>query len=298
MIKVIIRCIFWLPYSRILNVIVKYILNFIDNEPIRTRYGFNMYWKKSGSHSSTLRKSMIVGQHEREYLSVIKNYINDGDVVVDVGAHEGYFSLFMEMFVRADGKVHAFEPNVENRWFLHRNISNNVGLTEGNIDASPRAISNFIGETDFYYDDDMGAWGSLTDHSYYDSWLSEKKTVKMEVDTLDNIFEDYHRRIAFIKIDTEGNEFNVFQGAKNILFQHRPVICFEVNLIFWSYNNYSISDMFDFLKDCGYTLHILKNGSLKPFDYLDRTLVNLFAIPKELEKYQKNSLAGYLDNLY
>lgn len=275
-----------MPNSRISNMIVKVLLNNLEDEPIKTRDGYIAHFKQSG-HSTSLRKEIIVGNHERPYLKMIKKLITNGDYVVDIGAHEGSFSLFMALIVGKDGMVFSIEPNKENIYFLKRNIQYN----DANIQVIEKAASNEKKESDFIFDNGYGAWGSLSDYTYYNSWFKTKRTMKVQVDTLDNIFKDFDKRIKFLKVDTEGNELNVFLGAKEFLLEHRPIVCFEVNMLFWSYIDCSVDNLFKLFADYGYKLFVLKKDTLHEFRYLDNPLINMFAIPQScIEELCENGI--------
>lgn len=99
------------------------------------------------------------------------------------------------------------------------------------------------------------------------------------MDTLDNIFYNFQHKINFIKIDVEGSEFNVFLGSENILLEHKSIICFECNLTFWSLLSLSIDSLFSYLRKKGYELFVVKHGKLYPYEWLDKRVFNMFAIP-------------------
>ena len=87
----------------------------------------------------------------------------------------------------------------------------------------------------FYCSDDSGAWGSLIPFSY----RAEETPVDVEVETLDNLFGSL-KGVNFLKVDTEGNELEVFLGAEEILSHHKPHLCFEVSLTCWAYLERSV----------------------------------------------------------
>ena len=120
-----------------------------------------------------------------------------------------------------------------------------------------------------------GAWGSLINFSHFQT----KKTAKVDVDTLDNILKDIQHKINFIKVDVEGNEFYVFLGSEKILIEHKPIICFECNLTFWSLLSLSIDSLFNYLREKEYELFTVKQGKLYPYKWLDKRVFNMFAVP-------------------
>lgn len=104
-----ISILFRLPSNNSLNGIVFSLLDNLEEGPIATRLGFVMHFKHTG-HSTGLRGRLITGTHEWPYLMMIKKLIRTGDHVIDIGAHEGYFSLFMSPLVGETGQVFAVEP--------------------------------------------------------------------------------------------------------------------------------------------------------------------------------------------
>lgn len=270
----VISILFRLPSNRTLNGIVFSLLDNLEEGPVATRLGFVMHFKHTG-HSTGLRGRLITGTHELPYLMMIKKLIHDGDHVIDIGAHEGYFSLFMSSLVGKTGLVFAVEPNPENLYFLHRNIEYN-GY---NIQVIEKAISDRKTKARFFCADNMGAWGSLIDHSYFETWFETKKTIEVDVDTLDNLFANASHRIGFLKIDTEGNELNVFLGAAKLLLEHEPHICFEISLSNWAHLNTSLDTMLNLLRDKGYELFMLKeDGKLREYKNTPELSFNMFAI--------------------
>lgn len=258
--------------NRIIRMLLHHILDHVKEGPIQTRFGFLIHFKGSGYQATSIRKDVIPGIYESSCLPMIKRLIHHGDHVVDVGAHEGYISLFMSQLVGQMGRVYSFEPNQENLDFLRRNIRLN-SIT--NIEVFEMALSDKKAKMTLYYDSDMGAWGSLIHFPHFKT----KKTVKCDVDTLDHLFE-HREKIGFIKIDTEGNELNVLIGAKRILCEDNPHIMFEVNLTFWAQLGYSIDTLFNLLTGYGYELFVVKHNKLHPYEWLDNRVFDMFAIHK------------------
>lgn len=264
------------PYDNIFsNRIIHLLLNNIDDVPIKTRNGFIMQFKQSG-RSTNIRKGFITGVHDRTDLNIMRKFLEPGDYVIDIGANEGYISLFLGSIVGRGGKVFSIEPDKQNLFYL----KNNIQYNDSNIEIIEKAMSNEITESDFLYDDNMGPWGGLESYSKFGTNL--KKAVKVEVDTLDNIFKCSGRRIKFVKVDTEGNELNVFLGAKKFIKEHQPIVYFEVHTYCWSYHDCSVETLFNIFKNNGYDLFIQKNGLLHEFEQIDAIMCNIFAIPKSV----------------
>lgn len=174
----------------------------------------------------------------------------------------------------------AVEPNPENLAFLNRNVKLN---SVTNIEVIEKAVAREKARMPFYCSTNGGANGSLIPFSYF---LQDQ--ILVDVDTLDNLFIGLDR-LNFLKVDTEGNELDVFLGAQQILSQHKPHICFEISLTFWAYLEDSVDSLFKILKKHDYELFVLKAGRLYEYKWLNERIINMFAIhlSRKSELYRK-----------
>lgn len=215
---------------------------------------------------------MILGVYEADYMRLLASLVKPGETVVDLGANEGYLSLFLAMKVGPKGHVYAIEPNMNNVLALEANIKLNA-LT--NITIIPKAVSDKAGHFQMYGD---RAWGSL----YRQSNITNS-TYLVKVDTLDALYKDHmdNSRIALIKMDVEGSEIRVLRGAQKLISTLRPIVAFEVNLTLIAYEDISINEIFDFFLESKYSLFIERKGKLVTFEWLCDRVLNLVAIPNE-----------------
>jgi len=129
-------------------------------------------------------------------------------VVLDIGAHIGYYTLIAADLVGKNGKVFAFEPAPDNYALLVKNIEVN-GYK--NIIPTQKAVSNKTGTTKLFLDPDCkGA------HRIYDC-RDKKEHVIVNLTTLDEFFKYRDGRINIIKMDVEGAEMGVLQGMTNLI---------------------------------------------------------------------------------
>lgn len=134
------------------------------------------------------------------------------DVVFDVGAHCGYYTLFTRS-VRPDAEVHLFEPNPA----LCRDIRENLRLN-GFADTArlnELAVSDVDGEVRLHVRDIEPAAASITTPEVYDS-----------VRTVSSVSLDSYRResgvdgVDLVKFDIEGAEFHALRGMRDGLREH------------------------------------------------------------------------------
>jgi FkbM family methyltransferase len=155
--------------------------------------------------------SLINTPPEPAEQKVMAQHIQRGTVVLDIGAHWGYHSVFMASL---GATVFAFEPCLSTLPSLRRTVSENPTITLREI-----ALSDSAGETEFFIPADESS-ASLRD------WRGQALSVKIQVARLDDVEVPSP---AFIKCDVEGAEALVFQGGARTIAEHRPTILFEIN---------------------------------------------------------------------
>ncbi|MCR6692459.1 MAG: FkbM family methyltransferase [archaeon YNP-LCB-003-016] len=132
--------------------------------------------------------------------------VKKGDVVIDVGAHVGIFTVKAGKTVGTMGLVIALEPENRNFTLLHHNIrSNNLD----NVILIKKAAGATLGKTTLYISPHSNG------HSIY---IPSNKHYEVEVTTLDNIVNELGiKNINYVKIDAEGAEIDILEGMRHIL---------------------------------------------------------------------------------
>lgn len=164
--------------------------------PLNTSIGYNLF----------------VSQFEQDELDFAYSYLKPGDTFIDIGANGGIFSLYASQKVGDTGRVYAFEPDERMLALMNENIKlNNLQ----NITVVRAAVGDKNGKVSFAISDDA-ALNSLreTDHPLQ----SIIRWEEVDIMTLDSIIESYElESINLIKIDVEGAEKMVFEGATKFL---------------------------------------------------------------------------------
>jgi len=167
---------------------------------------------------------LIKGVYEKYETQLFKELIQPGMIVVDVGANIGYYTLIAAKLVRNKGRVYAFEPEPNNYKLLVKNIETN---NYTNIIPVPKAISHKEGKVKLFIDK-----VNLGLHSFSENNVLEKNgSIEVEMLTLDNFFENVvkNNKIDLVKIDTQGAEGLVIEGAEKTLRNNSLKILME----FW-----------------------------------------------------------------
>ena len=147
---------------------------------------------------------------EREYepltTRVFLDAIAPGAVVVDVGAHIGYYACLAGRVAGPHGTVHAIEPAAENVSVLRANVARN-GL--GNVIIHEVAAAATTGERAFTLTD------ASDSHGFYDHPLAHTvEKVRVPTRAVDELVPG---RADVIKIDAEGAELEVLEGIRGLL---------------------------------------------------------------------------------
>jgi FkbM family methyltransferase len=161
---------------------------------------------------------IVMTKHEEEIIGIFRP--KEGDIVVDIGAHMGRYTIPSAKSVGVSGKVIAVEAHPYNFGILQHNLKLNK-LT--NVSALNSAVYSKKANLKLYLpDEDLGY---TMHHSVMTNYLStkynnetERKYIEVEADTLDNLLKSSGiTTVNWIKIDVEGAEYEVLKGAREIL---------------------------------------------------------------------------------
>jgi len=186
---------------------------------MRTFHGYKTQYQIQGGASDTYFKSLP--DHDLgglvNYLSRLTRYKAIRNCL-DIGANIGLASLIMAELIPS-GTILSFEPNPNTFEYLQENISKNHGWAQ--ISPQLLALGNSSGTIKFFCDESM----SHAAHISVDG-----TGVDVEQKTIDDFLAGVSvGNVDFIKIDVEGFELPVLQGARNTLLRHRPSILLEFN---------------------------------------------------------------------
>jgi FkbM family methyltransferase len=188
-----------------------------------TKYGHFFSYK----NEEFIGAVMKTGEHwEDDLLQKVLPYIDQTDIVIDVGAHIGTHTI---PYALKALKVYSFEPQSKIYNILSRNIQiNHIKNVE--------LLNNAVGHLD-------NVWVSIGDHvpdgDSQNETLSYESTKsvnyggiqlgigqeRVKMRTLDSL--SYPGRVKYIKVDVEGCEPLVFYGAQRLIAKDKPIILYE-----------------------------------------------------------------------
>lgn len=216
------------------------------------------------------------GAHDWRPIFILKKFLRKGDTFVDIGANQGEYTLWALRKIGPEGKVIAFEPMD----LLYDQLIENIKLNpdfEDTVLPIKMGLSNQSGEIRLY-----GREGDNEGVNTIFPTASHKVLIqKIPLDTLDaQLLALKCQSLDFIKIDVEGAELQVLQGAEKTLNRFQPKLLIEINREACLAAGYEAQDILNFLKQRNYSLYeIGLRGKLSTISNFHGSFCNVLALP-------------------
>jgi FkbM family methyltransferase len=196
---------------------------------------------------------------QRAEFRLIRRHVRATDTVCDIGANKGSFVFWLSRWCPL-GKVVAFEPQPVFAQLLAR-LSRDLGLN--NVTVEQKAVFSTSGQADLFVPRGHLPGASLVGQA---TGAADIETISVPMVRLDDYF-DHGERIAFLKVDVEGAELEVFKGAERILREQSPLLIFECERR--HLQGASVSDVFAYLNALGYAGSFVAGDRLLPVSAFD-----------------------------
>lgn len=202
--------------------------------------------------SNVLKNGEIYEPHLHK---IFEKYINKESIVIEGGCHIGSHSVKLSKLAKI---LYCFEPLPESNKLLKKNLLINDCI---NVIVSNYGLSDSISKTKFGWIPlgNIGGSGLIDNPMGKPEWIeNDEDNVDVELITIDSLNLD---KLDFIKLDVEGYESKVINGALNTIKKFRPIITVEC----WSdhYGNIDVEytkNNFNMLIDINYTLKHVKSS--------------------------------------
>ena len=183
-------------------------------------------------------------EYEQEEQAILFDLVSDGDIVFDIGANIGWYSLSLSKRY-PNCKIYSFEPLGP----IYKSLTKNIELNSADsIKSFNFGLSNKKQMVSFFYDEKYCTKSSEEN-------LGDTDAVKVEckLETMDQFTQDYAiEKIDFVKCDVEGAELFCMQGAIESIKKYKPIIFLEMLRKWAAKFDYHPNDIINLLKDLDY----------------------------------------------
>lgn len=186
----------------------------------RTRHGFRF---SADLDDPAQQRIYFYGEHDERYeIRQLRRILRRGDSCWDIGANIGFYTCFFAQRVGAGGRVVAFEPVP----LTASRLAENVRLNNfANVTLVQKALGDAPGRLPIYRRDQASAEGTASLRAGENAAGLASELV--EIETIDRLAAELPRP-DFIKIDVEGYQWQVLQGANGFFSGHRPMVMAEM----------------------------------------------------------------------
>lgn len=214
-----------------------------------------------------------------------ENVVKDNDVIFDIGANIGYYAILASPIVGKSGLIYCFEPS---NAIFHRMVENFDLNKVRNTQNIKMGLSNEVTKSTFYLGNkENWGMGSLTPND-----ASSGETEIINVMSLDKfVLANNLYKIDVIKIDVEGSEFKILQGAMSTLSIYQPVVLIEVSNVLLKTNDASADDIYTSFQSIGFDAYeIVSDISLRKLQTHKEGNLIVFMHPSKIEGLKKQGL--------
>jgi FkbM family methyltransferase len=240
-----------------------------------------------GSHldiqlGNELSRGLFVhGCHDPNELALLDHILRPGHHFLDIGAHEGVYSVFAALKVGPSGHVWAIEPSRRELSRIRRNVDLN-GLDH--VDIIACAVGDRDGEIDIKIAADARSGHNTLGEFVWDG-VSLARQERVPLRTLDSLVAERGiRSLDVVKIDVEGTESRLLRGGSHVMTALRPIVLFEASEKSLKPQGTSLSELTTLFREAGYTILAIDHHTGLPTRRIgSHSGDNLIAVPKGVD---------------
>ncbi len=190
----------------------------------------------------------LTGDAEPEVQEALAALVEPGQTVYDVGANIGFFTMLCSRLVGPEGRVFAFEPIPENLATLRHNVAlnglSNVTIVEQALSSSTGTAEMFVSPWSAFHSLNVEGASKQSDHE------PQEGQITVQTVTLDEFAgREGVRSPDLLKVDVEGAELIVLEGAPETLHSRRPLLLCELHDTHAAYES--------FVQEIGYDVRVI-----------------------------------------
>lgn len=203
---------------------------------------------------------LIYRDYERDISKLIGKYINPEKDVVDVGANIGLHSVLFSRLIHSGQKVLAIEPTPNALKYLNANLQRNE--CNNKVIVFDGIAADIENSYELNVIEGKEEYSSIGEMNHPKTIGMPMTSIIVKGNTIDNLVELNQLKPGLIKIDTEGAEYKVLSGARDVMRIYRPIILSELNEKLLNAQDNSCMDVYEILTK--YNYQVLDAYTLKP----------------------------------
>jgi FkbM family methyltransferase len=186
---------------------------------------------------------MAFGAHTRNEVALLCSFVDDGDLIYDIGSHIGTFAIPLALAAGQRGRVIAVEADADNFSLLTQNLDLH------DLTGRVTPVLGLAGGLDVRYRKERPA-----EHTSATFFLPDPLGEPQPALQLDVLHQELggSRRAAVIKIDVEGMELAVLRSAQQTIARDRPILYVEISALQMARCHATPCDVELFLRQLGY----------------------------------------------
>lgn len=180
------------------------------------------------SYAQWKHPSESLKEMNQQKVDFIRQFVNEGDFIIDIGAHTGDTTVPMALAVGKSGLTLALEPNPYVYKVLEKNASLNKDKT--NIVPLNVAATETEGKFVFHYSDasfcNGGFFSKIKNQNHHHNFELEVKGINLRTLLYDQ-YKEQLNRLKLVKIDAEGYDRFIIHNMLDVLQNYRPYLITE-----------------------------------------------------------------------
>lgn len=212
--------------------------------------------------------------YEPNTFAFLRSVCREGDTILDLGAHIGLFSVLFARLVGKSGRVFAFEPTPQTNAVLRETIE--LNNCQKIVEVRPEAVARTSGEAILF---DTGTAGSNANSLVKTE--RHNSGVKVKTVSIDDFVRARNLRVNCLKIDVEGAELRVLEGASQTLLEQRPVIHLALHPQPIKQGEDSLEEIWDLLEGLGFSISFNQRLVKREWFIMHEDLFDVQYIPTE-----------------
>ena len=211
---------------------------------------------------TTALEILNFGTYEEADASMLFNFTEKDYTVFDIGANTGWYSLNFSKII-SNGSIYCFEPIPDTNSILKKNIEINKAE---NITVFDIALSDKDGKTDFFYNpDELGASSARNIKELTQITKVECSTMKLDT------FMEKEKivKLDLIKCDVEGGEYFVFEGGRETIRKHKPIVFTEMLRKWAAKFDYHPNKIIDLFSKIDYKCFVVDKNKIREIREVD-----------------------------